>query len=103
MTLSWFKNYLQDHNFHAVVEDMISQEKTINYSVSQGSLLGPVLFNCYHSTLHEEIPKHYSSMAMLMITLCKYHLNLVWFKSWSQNSCWKTLCFKLKNGCMLIG
>ena len=80
MTLSWFKNYLQDHNFHAVVEDMISQEKTINYSVSQGSLLGPVLFNCYHSTLHEEIPKHYSSMAMLMITLCKYHLNLVWFQ-----------------------
>ena len=46
VALSWFKNYLQDHRFCVVVEDMISQERTINYSVPQGSLLGPVLFNC---------------------------------------------------------
>ena len=57
VTLSWFKNYLQDCRFHVVVEDMISQERTMNYSVPQGSLLGPVLFNCCCSTLHEEIPK----------------------------------------------
>ena len=36
---------------------MMSQVRTINYSVPQGSLLGPVLFNGYCSTLHEEIPK----------------------------------------------
>ena len=57
VALSWLKNYHQDCRFHAVVEDMISQERTINYSVPQGSLLGPVLFNCYCSTLHGEIPK----------------------------------------------
>ena len=57
VTLSPFKNYLQDHRFHVVVEDMILQERTINYSVPQGSLLGPVLFNCYCSTLYETIPK----------------------------------------------
>ena len=26
VALSWFKNYLQDHRFHVVAEDMISQE-----------------------------------------------------------------------------
>ena len=51
------KNYLQDCRFHVLVEDMISQVRTINYSVPQGSVLGPLLFNCYCSTLHEEIPK----------------------------------------------
>ena len=51
------KNYLQDCRFCVVVEDMISQERTINYSVPQGSLLGPALFNCYCSTLHEKISK----------------------------------------------
>ena len=55
--IQWAMDYLQDHRFHVVVEDMISKERTINYSVPQGSLLGPVLFNCYCSTLHEEIPK----------------------------------------------
>ena len=58
VALSWFKNYLQDHRFCVVVEDMIYQERTINYSVPQGSLLGPVLFSCYFFfTLCEEIPK----------------------------------------------
>ena len=33
VALSWFKNYLQDFRFHVVVEDMISQERTITYSV----------------------------------------------------------------------
>ena len=57
VALSWFKNYLQDCRFHVVIEDMISQERTINYSAPQDSLLGPVPFNCYCSLLHEEIPK----------------------------------------------
>ena len=41
---SWFKNYPQDCRVHVVIEGMISQERTINYSVPQGSLLGLVLF-----------------------------------------------------------
>ena len=57
VALSWFKNYLQDHRSCVVVEDMIYQKRTINYSVPLGNLLGPVLFNCYCSTLCEEILK----------------------------------------------
>ena len=56
VALSWLKNYLHDHRFCVVVEDMISEERAINYSVPQGSLLEPVLFNCYCSKLCEEIP-----------------------------------------------
>ena len=47
--LSWSKNFLQDCKFHVVVEDMISQERRINYLVPKDSLLGPALFNCYCS------------------------------------------------------
>ena len=41
-------------------------EKIINYSVPQGSHLGPVLFNTYCSTLVEVIPTGISKMALLM-------------------------------------
>ena len=34
-----------------------SDTKNINFSVPQGSILGPTLFNCYVSTLMEIIPE----------------------------------------------
>ena len=96
VSLSWLKNYLHDHRFHVVVEDMISQERTINYLY-----LKAVFKDQYFSiaiVLHfvKKLQKYCSLMAILMITLCKYHLNLVQFKSQTQNPGWKTLCFKLK-------
>ena len=40
----------------------------IDFSVPQGSILGPILFNCYASTLTEIIPeiKKVSYQVMLM-------------------------------------
>ena len=47
----WFCSYLENRKF--VVEINDSQEVTINYSVPQGSILGPTLFSCYSSTLKD--------------------------------------------------
>ena len=49
-------NYLKDCWFKVTVDGSLSSEKIMNFSVPQGSLLGPILFNCYCSTLHDIIP-----------------------------------------------
>ena len=54
--LEWFQNYLHDRKAKVCVNGQYSMEKIINYSVPQGSLLGPVFFNAYCSTLVEVIP-----------------------------------------------
>ena len=55
-TSEWFQIYLHDRKVKVCVDGQYSMEKIINYSVPQGSLLGPVLFNAYCSTLVEVIP-----------------------------------------------
>ena len=40
------------------IGDVKSEEKTVDFSVPQGSILGPVLFNVYSSTLSNEVDKH---------------------------------------------
>ena len=54
--LEWFQNYIHDRKVKVCVDGQYSMEKIINYLVSQGSLLDPVLFNAYSSTLVEVIP-----------------------------------------------
>ena len=56
MALLWYQNYLKDHWFKVAVDCSFSSEKIMNFSVLQGSLLGPILFNCYCSTLWDMIP-----------------------------------------------
>ena len=53
MTPQWFKPYLTDRQFKVQIEENFSEVKTINFFVPQGSILGPILFTCYASTLHE--------------------------------------------------
>ena len=53
MALQWLKSYLTDRQFKVQIEENFSEIKTINFSVPQGSFLGPILFTCYASTLHE--------------------------------------------------
>ena len=50
-TLLWYQHYLRDHWFKVPVDGSFSSAKIIKFLVLQGSLLGPVLFNCYCLTL----------------------------------------------------
>ena len=58
MALDWMSCYLRNRKFSVHIDSFTSNTKTINFSVPQGSLLGPTLFNCYVSTLMEIIPEN---------------------------------------------
>ena len=48
---SWFTSYLKERKFVVKVNDTVSRQVVIDYSVPQGSILGPTLFSCFSSTL----------------------------------------------------
>ena len=56
--LLWYQNYLRDCQFRVTVDGSFSSEKIMNFSVLQGSLLGPILFNCSCLTLWDIIPNN---------------------------------------------
>jgi len=58
--LDWIRSYLKDRKLQVKVGDSNSTTHTFNYSVPQGSCLGPVLFNVYASTISECIPHNLS-------------------------------------------
>ena len=58
MALDWISCYLRNRKFSVHIDSFTSNTKTINFSVPQGSTLGPTLFNCYVSTLMEIIPEN---------------------------------------------
>ena len=51
--LQWLSTYVSDRQFSVQIGNSFLQTHTINFSVLQGSILGPVLFSCYVSTLPE--------------------------------------------------
>ena len=53
LALQWLKSYLTDRQFKVQIEENFSEVKTINFSVPQGSILGPILFTYYAITLQE--------------------------------------------------
>ena len=59
--LLWYQKYLKDHQFKVTVDGSFLSEKIMNFSVPQGSLLGPILFNCYCLTLQDILPIQYRS------------------------------------------
>ena len=55
--LKQISSYLQNRKFSVDIDEFLSDIKSINFSVPQGSILGPTLFNCYASTLIEIMPE----------------------------------------------
>ena len=47
----WFASYLSDHSVCVQINNSVSQELDLPFSVPQGSCAGPILFNIYSSTL----------------------------------------------------
>ena len=53
--LQWLSSYVSDRQFSLQIGNSFSQTHAINFSVPQGSILGPVSFSFYVSTLPEII------------------------------------------------
>ena len=56
LALSWFKTYLYPRKFIVNIDGHHSREIDLNFSVPQGSLAGPILYQAYASTLRYVIP-----------------------------------------------
>ena len=59
--LTWISSYLSSRKFLVQIGHLTSKTVEIDFSVPQGSILGPILFNCYASTLMEIIPERKDS------------------------------------------
>ena len=55
MVLSWHKSYLTKRQARVKIKHELSEKSDANFSVPQGSVLEPILFNLYVSTLSYEI------------------------------------------------
>ena len=49
--MRWFDSYLSDHSVCVQINNSVSQELDLTFSMPQGSCAGPILFNIYISTL----------------------------------------------------
>lgn len=46
--IDWFKSYLSNRKQYAQLENVISDPGYVNWGVSQGNILGPLLFLIYY-------------------------------------------------------
>ena len=62
MVLSWFSSYLSGRTQQVSIDGTLSMKFDLEYSVPQGSCLGPLLFVVYASKIFEIVDKHNLSM-----------------------------------------
>ena len=51
MALDWFQSYLSDRSQRVYLNGELSDPETIDISVLQGTILGPILFLCFINDL----------------------------------------------------
>ena len=70
-SLKWFKSYLADRRQRVCINGEMSETRTINLGVPQGSILGPLLFNVYINSLSTAVTKSelilYTDHAVLVV------------------------------------
>ena len=54
---AWILSYLSNKKYLVQIGQLTSKIVEIDFSVPQGSIMGPILFNCYAGTLMEIIPE----------------------------------------------
>ena len=69
--LTWISSYLSSRKFLVQIGHLTSKTVELDFSVPQGTILGPILFNCYVSTLmkkkfQKEKTASYQDMQMTM-------------------------------------
>ena len=57
IAINWYENYLKPRHFKVCINGKYSAQKTMDFSVPQGSTQGKYLFICYASTLNKIVPK----------------------------------------------
>ena len=76
--LSWFRTYLMGRSQYVHVNGKNSGDMILNYSVPQGSILGPLLFILYINDLHQvsKLAEYifYADDANIIITADSYEI-----------------------------
>ena len=68
--IKWFESYLSSRKFLVCIDNVFSEVGTLKYGVSQGSILGLLLFYYMQMTF----PNHYQMQALFV---CRWHLHLL--------------------------